>query len=88
MLPIFSYSLPERHCEREITVCTFLLQGELYINDRSCRIVQRYLEFDGGVAYGIDCILTDPNIGGRCDTFISHDVSVSPSVNFCYPFEP
>ncbi|KAL8222046.1 UNVERIFIED_CONTAM: Stabilin-2, partial [Gekko kuhli] len=49
--------------------------GELYVNDRSCKIVQRYLEFDGGVAYGIDCILTDPNLGGRCDTFISHDVS-------------
>ncbi|XP_077195862.1 stabilin-2 [Paroedura picta] len=49
--------------------------GELYINDRNCKVVQRYLEFDGGVAYGIDCVLTDPNIGGRCDSFISRDVS-------------
>uniref|UniRef100_A0ACB8FP10 Uncharacterized protein n=1 Tax=Sphaerodactylus townsendi TaxID=933632 RepID=A0ACB8FP10_9SAUR len=48
--------------------------GELYINDKSCKIVQRYLEFDGGVAYGIDCLLTDPNLGSRCDTFLSHDI--------------
>nr|XP_056702547.1 stabilin-2 [Euleptes europaea] len=48
--------------------------GELYVNDNSCKIVQRYLEFDGGVAYGIDCLFTDPNFGGRCDTFVSYDV--------------
>lgn len=43
-----------------------------------CRIVQRELLFDLGVAYGIDCLLIDPTLGGRCDTFTTFDVSVSP----------
>ncbi|XP_066489358.1 stabilin-2 [Tiliqua scincoides] len=49
--------------------------GELFLNERRCKIVQRQLEFNGGVAYGIDCMLTDPTLGGRCDTFITSDFS-------------
>ncbi|XP_073179767.1 stabilin-2 [Lepidochelys kempii] len=49
--------------------------GDLFLNDRRCRIVQRYLEFDGGIAYGIDCMLMDPTLGGRCDNFITADFS-------------
>ncbi|KAG8138247.1 hypothetical protein E2320_004156 [Naja naja] len=45
--------------------------GELFLNDRRCKIIQRHLEFDGGIAYGIDCMLTDPILGGRCDTFMT-----------------
>ncbi|GCB79701.1 hypothetical protein scyTo_0016995, partial [Scyliorhinus torazame] len=41
--------------------------GELYMNGRSCKITQRYLEFDGGVAYGIRCLMTPPSVGGHCD---------------------
>lgn len=40
--------------------------------------MQRELLFDLGVAYGIDCLLIDPTLGGRCDTFTTFDVSVSP----------
>ena len=36
--------------------------------------------FDLGVAYGIDCLLTNPTLGGRCDTFTTFNVSVSPKV--------
>ncbi|XP_072341068.1 stabilin-2-like [Scyliorhinus torazame] len=42
-------------------------KGELYMNGRSCKITQRYLEFDGGVAYGIRCLMTPPSVGGHCD---------------------
>ncbi|XP_039733881.1 stabilin-2 [Pteropus medius] len=49
--------------------------GELFLNDQTCRIVQRELLFDLGVAYGIDCLLIDPTLGGRCDTFATFNVS-------------
>uniref|UniRef100_A0A672US94 Stabilin 2 n=1 Tax=Strigops habroptila TaxID=2489341 RepID=A0A672US94_STRHB len=52
--------------------------GALFLNDRQCKIVQRQLEFDGGIAYGIDCLLTDPSLGGRCDSFFTVDFMVSP----------
>uniref|UniRef100_A0A8C9SNB1 Stabilin 2 n=1 Tax=Scleropages formosus TaxID=113540 RepID=A0A8C9SNB1_SCLFO len=43
-------------------------QGDLFLNDRKCRIVRRHMAFNGGIAYGIDCLLTPPSLGGRCDT--------------------
>ncbi|KAB1270060.1 Stabilin-2 [Camelus dromedarius] len=49
--------------------------GELFLNGQTCRIVQRELLFDLGVAYGIDCLLIDPTLGGRCDAFTAFDVS-------------
>ncbi|XP_021114057.1 stabilin-2 isoform X2 [Heterocephalus glaber] len=48
--------------------------GELFLNGQMCRIVQRELFFDLGVAYGIDCLLTDPSLGGRCDSFSTFNV--------------
>ncbi|KAM6153254.1 stabilin-2 [Erethizon dorsatum] len=48
--------------------------GELFLNGQMCRIVQRELLFDLGVAYGIDCLLIDPTLGGRCDSFTTFDV--------------
>uniref|UniRef100_A0A803XTH5 Stabilin 2 n=1 Tax=Meleagris gallopavo TaxID=9103 RepID=A0A803XTH5_MELGA len=48
--------------------------GTLFLNDRQCKIVQRQLEFDGGIAYGIDCLLMDPSLGGRCDSFFTVDI--------------
>ncbi|XP_056311858.1 stabilin-2 [Danio aesculapii] len=41
--------------------------GELYVNHKGCRIVKRYLDFNGGMIYGIDCLLNPPSLGGRCD---------------------
>ncbi|KFP52029.1 Stabilin-2, partial [Cathartes aura] len=56
--------------------------GALFLNDRQCKIVQRQLEFDGGIAYGIDCLLTDPSLGGRCDSFFTVDfMHSSPCVS-------
>uniref|UniRef100_A0A2K6FQW9 Stabilin-2 n=1 Tax=Propithecus coquereli TaxID=379532 RepID=A0A2K6FQW9_PROCO len=49
--------------------------GELFLNGQTCRIVQRELLFDLGVAYGIDCLLIDPTLGGHCDIFTTFDVS-------------
>ncbi|MBZ3886037.1 Stabilin-2 [Sciurus carolinensis] len=49
--------------------------GELFLNGQMCRVVQRELLFDLGVAYGINCLLTDPTLGGRCDTFTTFNVS-------------
>uniref|UniRef100_A0A673BC57 Stabilin 2 n=1 Tax=Sphaeramia orbicularis TaxID=375764 RepID=A0A673BC57_9TELE len=41
--------------------------GDIFVNDGKCRIVQRHLIFREGIAYGIDCLLTPPSLGGRCD---------------------
>ncbi|XP_071400423.1 stabilin-2, partial [Centroberyx affinis] len=41
--------------------------GEVFVNGGKCRIIQRHLLFNGGIAYGIDCLLTPPSLGGRCD---------------------
>lgn len=49
--------------------------GELFLNGQTCRITQRELLFDLGVAYGIDCLLIDPTLGGRCDIFTTFNVS-------------
>ncbi|XP_035113318.3 stabilin-2 [Callithrix jacchus] len=48
--------------------------GDLFLNGQTCRIVQRELLFDLGVAYGIDCLLIDPILGGHCDTFTVFDM--------------
>ncbi|XP_035257311.1 stabilin-2 isoform X1 [Anguilla anguilla] len=42
--------------------------GKLFLNNRKCQILQRQLPFRGGIAHGIDCLLTPPSLGGRCDT--------------------
>lgn len=57
-----------------------VFQGELFLNGQMCRIVQRELLFDLGVAYGIDCLLMDPTLGGRCDTFTAFNVTVSSTI--------
>lgn len=45
------------------------LQGELMVGEDDARIVQRYLAFEGGLAYGIDQLLEPPGLGARCDRF-------------------
>lgn len=47
------------------------------MNEGTCRVVQRHLSFNGGMAYGIDCLLTPPSLGGRCDTQATFDFPVS-----------
>ncbi|XP_012920874.1 stabilin-1 isoform X2 [Heterocephalus glaber] len=43
--------------------------GELMVGEDDARIVQRYLAFEGGLAYGIDQLLEPPGLGARCDGF-------------------
>ncbi|XP_059181662.1 stabilin-2 [Centropristis striata] len=62
--------------------------GEIFINGGMCRIVQRHLVFNGGMAYGIDCLLTPPSLGGRCDQQTTFDLQMScglctPSATRC-----
>ncbi|XP_069486024.1 stabilin-2 [Ambystoma mexicanum] len=45
--------------------------GDMLINDGQCRIVQRQIEFDSGIAYGIDCLLTPASVGGHCDYLVT-----------------
>uniref|UniRef100_A0A1A8KSS0 Stabilin 2 n=1 Tax=Nothobranchius kuhntae TaxID=321403 RepID=A0A1A8KSS0_NOTKU len=71
--------------------------GEIFINDASCRIIRRHLVFRTGIAYGIDCLLTPPSLGGtiqkevqKCDLpskFVSKDSGCRPicTVNFWKP---
>lgn len=40
-------------------------------------IIQRHMEFHGGIAYGIDRLLEPPDLGSRCDEFISVELKVS-----------
>ncbi|XP_053718395.1 stabilin-2 [Synchiropus splendidus] len=51
--------------------------GEIFVNDEKCRIVQRHLVFNGGIAYGIDCLLTPPSLGGRCDKHVTFDLPMN-----------
>ena len=51
-------------------------QGALFINEGKCRVVQRNMAFKDGVAHGIDCLLTPPSLGGRCDERTSFEVEV------------
>ncbi|XP_029019242.1 stabilin-2 isoform X3 [Betta splendens] len=51
--------------------------GEIFVNDGNCRIVQRHLAFSHGMAYGIDCLLTPPSLGGRCDQESTFELRMS-----------
>ncbi|TKS90353.1 EGF-like and X-link domain-containing adhesion molecule 2 Fasciclin [Collichthys lucidus] len=52
-------------------------KGEIFVNDGKCRIVQRHLIFNGGIAYGINCLLTPPSLGGRCDEHTTFDFKMT-----------
>ncbi|XP_028673278.2 stabilin-2 [Erpetoichthys calabaricus] len=56
--------------------------GVLFLNDQKCRIVQRQLEFTGGIAHGIDCMLVPPSVGGRCD--IMSTLELWGDCGYCY----
>ncbi|XP_053572946.1 stabilin-2 isoform X2 [Bombina bombina] len=62
--------------------------GNIYLDNRQCKLVQRNLEFDGGVIYGIDCLLTPQSIGGRCDNLVTFDVMGNCGMCFSTPSCP
>uniref|UniRef100_A0A8C1T9U2 Stabilin 2 n=1 Tax=Cyprinus carpio TaxID=7962 RepID=A0A8C1T9U2_CYPCA len=55
--------------------------GELYVNHKSCRILKRNLDFNGGMIYGIDCLLNPPSVGGRCD--YKHTIDFTLACRYC-----
>uniref|UniRef100_A0A8C4GKP0 Stabilin 2 n=1 Tax=Dicentrarchus labrax TaxID=13489 RepID=A0A8C4GKP0_DICLA len=57
--------------------------GEIFVNDGKCRIVQRHLIFNGGIAYGINCLLTPPSLGGRCDEQTTFELQVNLPFKDC-----
>lgn len=50
----------------------------MLINDNAARVVDRYMNFKEGIAYGIDQLLEPPGLGAHCDmlqnktTYVSH----------------
>ncbi|XP_022068333.2 stabilin-2 isoform X1 [Acanthochromis polyacanthus] len=58
--------------------------GEIFINDGKCRIIQRHLVFRAGIAFGIDCLLTPPSLGGRCDQ--QNTVDLQMNCGICSSF--
>ncbi|XP_049894320.1 stabilin-1 [Epinephelus moara] len=47
--------------------CDKTMVGAVLINDNAARIVERYLNFKEGLAYGIDQLLEPPGLGALCD---------------------
>ncbi|XP_053319635.1 stabilin-2 [Spea bombifrons] len=62
--------------------------ANLLLDNRECKIVQRQLLFDGGVAYGIDCLLTPSSVGGRCDSLVSFEMMGNCGMCFNTPACP
>ncbi|XP_069793304.1 stabilin-1 [Narcine bancroftii] len=58
--------------------CSRTKIGDLTVNDGRAHIVQRHLEFAGGIAYGISNLLEPPHVGARCDALTMH-----PAVGKC-----
>ncbi|XP_070594767.1 stabilin-1 isoform X2 [Erythrolamprus reginae] len=50
-------------------ICSKTNPGDIMVDNSNARIVQRYMEFKGGIAYGIDHLLEPPGLGSRCDEF-------------------
>ncbi|KAI7790987.1 stabilin-1 precursor [Triplophysa rosa] len=45
--------------------------GDILIGGNNARIVSRNMQFESGIAHGIDQLLEPPSIGARCDDFAS-----------------
>ncbi|XP_029455316.1 stabilin-1 [Rhinatrema bivittatum] len=48
--------------------------GDLTVDNGNARIVQRHMEFNNGIAHGIDQLLEPPNLGAHCDEFITVEI--------------
>lgn len=54
-------------------------QGAVLVND-AARIVDRYMTFQDGLAYGIDQLLEPPGLGAHCDMLENTTTYVSKLV--------
>uniref|UniRef100_A0ABM5FKB7 Stabilin-1 n=1 Tax=Pogona vitticeps TaxID=103695 RepID=A0ABM5FKB7_9SAUR len=55
--------------------CSKTNVGDILVDNANARIVQRYMEFNVGIAYGVDQLLEPPDLGSRCDEFQTTEVS-------------
>ncbi|PKU35306.1 stabilihypothetical protein [Limosa lapponica baueri] len=68
--------------------CSKTHVGELLVGNGDATIIQRHMEFNGGIAYGIDRLLEPPDLGSRCDEFTFVELQGSmESCGLC-GFEP
>ncbi|XP_075993005.1 stabilin-1, partial [Genypterus blacodes] len=49
--------------------CDKNLVGAVLINGNSARLVERFMKFSGGLAFGIDQLLEPPGLGAFCDEY-------------------
>uniref|UniRef100_I3IVA2 Stabilin 1 n=1 Tax=Oreochromis niloticus TaxID=8128 RepID=I3IVA2_ORENI len=66
--------------------CDRSLVGAIVINENEARIVDRYLNFENGLAYGIDQLLEPAGLGAFCDTIENRTTYVSNTNNRCLNF--
>lgn len=52
------------------------------INENEARIVERYMDFQDGLAYGIDQLLEPPGLGAHCDSLVNRTTYVSVTLTF------
>ncbi|XP_061473966.1 stabilin-1 [Rhineura floridana] len=57
--------------------CSKTSAGDILVDNGNAKIIQRYMEFNAGIAYGIDHLLEPPDLGSRCDEFRSVESSNS-----------
>uniref|UniRef100_A0A8C6JBN5 Uncharacterized protein n=1 Tax=Melopsittacus undulatus TaxID=13146 RepID=A0A8C6JBN5_MELUD len=57
--------------------CSKTHVGELLVGNGDATIIQRHMEFNAGIAYGINRLLEPPDLGSRCDEFVSVELQVS-----------
>ena len=61
-----------------VCVCVCVcVQGAVLINGNEAKLVERFLTFKEGVAYGIDQLLEPPGLGAHCDKLENKITSVS-----------
>uniref|UniRef100_A0A8C0FC42 Stabilin 1 n=1 Tax=Bubo bubo TaxID=30461 RepID=A0A8C0FC42_BUBBB len=72
--------------------CSKTHVGELLVGNSDATIIQRHMEFNGGIAYGINRLLEPPDLGSRCDEFIFVELQVSTcdkaSEDLCHLLSP
>lgn len=51
--------------------CHRNLVGAILVNDNEARIVERYMAFKDGLAYGIDQLLEPPGLGAHCNSLVN-----------------
>uniref|UniRef100_A0A8C5QWV6 Stabilin-1 n=1 Tax=Leptobrachium leishanense TaxID=445787 RepID=A0A8C5QWV6_9ANUR len=62
-------SLRTMHGSTISFTCSQTNIGDILVDENNGRIIQRNIEFENGIAHGINHLLEPPDIGARCDDF-------------------